>query len=177
MAEANGLNLEQLGMIVGAVKENPNLGRTLWRAKSTWKNGFQVKNEVRGFEVPMDEPNDLGGTNTAPNPVEMVLCSLGSCLSIGFAMNAAVMGIEIQKLEIDLEGNIDLPGFVGLTPEPDQSPLPGFTEIHAKVFLKTMAPKEKVKELRERVFGTSPVGITLSKEVKIIPEFVERRFV
>ncbi len=39
------------------------------------------------------------------------------------------------------------------------------------------SPKEKVKELRERVFGTSPVGTTLDKEVKIVPEFVERRFV
>ncbi|MDA8064923.1 MAG: OsmC family protein [Thermaerobacter sp.] len=177
MSKINGLEPEQLGKIVQAVKENPDLGRTVWRAHSYWREGFQVHSEIRGFHVQMDEPADLGGTNSAANPVEMVLASLGSCMCIGYAMNAAVLGIEIQKLDIELEGNIDLPGFVGLEPQPDQSPLPGFTEIHAKVYLKTMAPKGKVQELHQRVFSTSPVGTTLSKEVKIIPEYVQRRFV
>jgi len=56
----------------------------------------------------------LCGTNTAANPVEMVLQAYGACLSIGYAMNASVRGIKISGIKIDLEGEIDLPGFLGL---------------------------------------------------------------
>ncbi|MDA8336623.1 MAG: OsmC family protein [Peptococcaceae bacterium] len=173
----NGLDPEKLGQIVQAVKENPDLGRTLWRARSCWRGGFAVESNIRGFTLAMDEPPDLGGTNTAPNPVEMVLASYGSCLCIGYAMNAAVMGINVQKLEIELEGNIDLPGFLGLAPEADQSELPGFTEIRARVFLKTDAPRSRMEELHGRVWKTSPVGTTLSREVRLVGELVNRSFV
>lgn len=177
MALVNGLELETLGQIVEAVKGNPDLGRTVWRARSQWQGGFKVENEIRGFKVQMDEPPDLGGSNQAPNPVEMVLAAYGSCLTIGYTMNAAVMGINLKKLEVELEGNIDLPGFLGLEAQPDQDKLPGFTEIRARVFLKSDAAKEKVQELHDRVWATSPVGTTLSREVKLVRDVVQRSFV
>ena len=44
--------------------------------------GLQVETAARGFKIMMDEPEDLGGTDTAMNPVEAVLCALGACQSI-----------------------------------------------------------------------------------------------
>ncbi len=172
----NGVDVEYLKSVVEAVKENPDLGRTIWRAKASWKNGFKCEATIRGFRVSMDEPTDLGGTNTAPNMVEMVLGAFGCCLIVGYVMNASVRGIEIQKLEIELEGDIDLPGFLGL--ESPDDVWPGFTEIRARVFLKTKVPvsKDELEELHNTVLRTSPVGSILTRNVNVKVDLVDRRF-
>ena len=87
----NGVEPERLMTIVGAVKENPDLGKTMWRANTRWIDGFRSEAHIRGFTIPMDESTDLAGTNTAPNMVEVVLGAYGCCLQTGYAMNAAVM--------------------------------------------------------------------------------------
>jgi uncharacterized OsmC-like protein len=53
-----------------------------------------------------DEPTTLGGTGTAPNPVEILLSALGQCLSVGYAAAASVHGVEIKDLKIELEGGL-----------------------------------------------------------------------
>lgn len=170
----NNLDVEKLQAIVGAVKENPDLGKTMWRARTCWLGGFQSEANIRGFTVKMDEPPDLAGTNTAPNMVEMVLGAYGCCLQTGYAINAAVMGIPLEKIEIELEGDIDLPGFFGL--EPPDNVWPGFTTVRAKVFIKApTASKEQLEELHRRVTSTSPVGSILSRPVKVDTELVTRR--
>ncbi|ADC65903.1 OsmC family protein [Ferroglobus placidus DSM 10642] len=177
MSEINGVDVEYLKQLVETVKKHPELGRTLWRARSKWKDGFKVEVNIRDFTIRMDEPKDLGGTNTAPNMVEFVLGALGACLVVGYVMNAAIRGIELDKVEIDVEGDIDLPGFFGL--ESPEKVSPGFTNIRARVFLKTKKPvsKEELKELHETVVKTSPVGNTLMKPVNLEVKLEERRTV
>ncbi len=170
----NNLEVDKLLTIVGAIKANPELGKTMWRANTRWISGFQSEANIRGFTIKMDEPPDLAGTNTAPNMVEMVLGAYGCCLQTGYAMNAAVMGIPIEKIEIELEGDIDLPGFFGL--EPPDNVWPGFTTVRAKVFLKApTASKAQLEELHRRVTSTSPVGSVLARPVKVETDLVTRR--
>ncbi|MCL5022428.1 MAG: OsmC family protein [Nitrospirae bacterium] len=165
----NGLDPEKLMKVVETVKQNWEVGRTVWKASTTWKGGFKVETCSRDFTLTADEPEMLCGTNTAANPVEMVLQAYGACLSIGYAMNAAVRGIKIDDIKIDLEGEIDLPGFLGLEP-PEKlhmDRLPGFKNITAKVKIKADVDEKKLRELHKHVVSTSPVGLTLSRPVKI----------
>ena len=177
MTEINGLNVEYLKSIVDAVKANPELGKTLWRASARWKGGFKEEVRIREFTVKMDEPVDLGGTNTAPNMVEMVLGAFGACLIVGYVMNAAVRGIQLDKVEVEVEGDIDLPGFLGL--EPPEKVSPGFTNIRARVFLKTKEPvsAEELEKLHRDVVATSPVGNTLMNPVNVEVRLETRRTV
>ncbi|MGW8272347.1 MAG: OsmC family protein [Thermodesulfovibrionales bacterium] len=165
----NGLDVQNLMKVVETVKQNWEVGRTVWKASTTWKGGFQVETCSRDFTLIADEPEMLCGTNTAANPVEMVLQAYGACLSIGYAMNAAVRGISIDDIRIDLEGEIDLPGFLGLEP-PEKlhmDKLPGFKTITAKVTIKGDADEKTLQDLHRHVVSTSPVGLTLSRPVKI----------
>ncbi|MGE5893768.1 MAG: OsmC family protein [bacterium] len=169
VAAINGLDPEKLMKVVEMVKQNWEAGRTVWKASTTWKGGFRVETCSRDFTLFADEPEMLCGTNTAANPVEMVLQAYGACLSIGYAMNAAVRGIKIDDIKIDLEGEIDLPGFLGLEP-PEKlhmDKLPGFKTIRAKVKIKADAGEKTLQELHKHVVATSPVGVTLSRPVKI----------
>ncbi len=169
MALINGLETDNLMKVVETVKQKWETGRTIWKASTTWKGGFKVETCSREFTLIADEPEMLCGTNTAANPVEMVLQAYGACLSIGYAMNAAVQGITISDIRIDLEGEIDLPGFLGLEP-PEKlhmDKLPGFKTIDVKVKIKADADPAKLQALHQHVVSTSPVGITLSRPVAI----------
>ena len=169
MTVVNGLDTEKLMKVVETVKQNWETGRTVWKASTTWKGGFKVETCSREFTLTADEPEMLCGTNTAANPVEMVLQAYGACLSIGYAMNAAVRGIKLDDIKIDLEGEIDLPGFLGLEP-PEKlhmDKLPGFKTITAKVKIKADVDAKTLQDLHKHVVGTSPVGLTLSRPVKV----------
>lgn len=171
MASINGIDLEAGQKIIENVKNNPESGKTMWRASSVWQGGTKAETTIRGFKVQTDEPADLGGTDTAPNPVEMVLAALGGCLMVGYSLNAAMLGVELDKIEIALEGDIDLPGFFGLASDI----LPGYSNVRARVFLKSAATLAQLGQVHDRVLSTSPVGLTLSKNVNLDVELVKRR--
>lgn len=169
MTMINGLEVDNLVKVVEAVKQKWETGKTVWKASATWKGGFKVETCSRDFTLMVDEPEMLCGTNTAANPVEMVLQAYGACLSIGYAMNAAVRGIKIHEIKIDLEGEIDLPGFLGLEPPENlkMDKLPGFKTVEVKVKIKADAAPEALRQLHAHVVSTSPVGLTLSRPVRI----------
>ena len=107
--QLNEVDLNAVGALVEAIKQDSSAAQTTWSAEVRWTGAFRSEAAVRGFTpVASDEPNALGGTDTAPNPVEQLLGSLGNCLAVGYAANASVAGITIRELRIDLEGDLDL---------------------------------------------------------------------
>ena len=181
MAEAatvNGLNVQKLGGLVETIKNNPHLSKSIWYASGEWKGGFACEVKSRNFTWTIDEPFDLGGTDTAPNPAEMYLGALAGCLNVGYALNAAMLGVSIDKLRIDIEGDIDLPGFVGLANLPgfeDQAKLPGYTNVRVKVRMKSNATPEQLKQIHENVLATSPIGLSVKNAVGLKVDIETRR--
>jgi uncharacterized OsmC-like protein len=175
----NGVNVDQLTETIEHVKENPALARFQFRAKSEWINGGQSRTEIQDFygagqernsrDEPFvlegDEPPVLLGNNTAPNAVETLLHSLASCLAVGVIYNAAAKNIEIDRLEMDLEGDMDLQAFLGLK-KPRES-RPGYEQIRVNYRVETDAPRDEVEELCAYVQETSPVLDMLRNPVPV----------
>ncbi len=70
--------------------------------------GLAVENESRGFKLILDEPEDLGGTDTGMNPVEALLCALGSCETIVASCFAKANGHSPSTNGgFELEGDLD----------------------------------------------------------------------
>jgi uncharacterized OsmC-like protein len=163
----NGVNVDQLVATVNAIKQNPNLARFQFRARNEWLEGGHSRTFIQGFygagqedtsrTTPFvlegDEPPVLLGENVAANAVEAVLHALASCLAVGFIYNAAAQGIKIDSLEFELEGDLDLHAFLGLS---DQI-RPGYENIRLSYRVKSDAPREKIVALCEYVQKTSPV--------------------
>jgi uncharacterized OsmC-like protein len=105
------------------------------------------------FVLEGDEPPVLLGGNAGPNAVEAVLHALASCLAVGFVYNAAALGIKVERLDFDLEGDLDLHAFLGLS----DTMRPGYQGIRLTYRIVTDAPREKVEELCDYVQKTSPV--------------------
>jgi uncharacterized OsmC-like protein len=164
-----GFDHQQLDGLIQAVQADPESGKTVWKAATTWRGGFRSQAQIRDFTVTMDEPPPLGGANTAPNMVEMVLGAYGCCLTTGYVMNAARQGITLEGVDIALEGDLDLQGFFGLSPET----CPGYTHIRTTVRLRAPeATPEQVQALHALVVKTSPVGAILARPVQIDTELV-----
>lgn len=164
----NGVPVTDCLGLINAVASDPQAGQTKWKSITHWRGGFQCESEIRGHFVSMDEPELLGGTNTAPNMVETVLAAYGSCLTVGYTMNASLRGIEISSLSIEVEGDLDLAGFFGLS----EQVLPGFSGVRAIVHLEADASPEDLEDLHNHVLRTSPVGSILTNALPLKTELV-----
>jgi uncharacterized OsmC-like protein len=161
--QLNDVNLEAIGALIEKVRREPEAAKTQWKADVRWTGA--LRSEARSRDLgpsPSDEPSALGGSNTAPNPVEQLLAALGNCLAVGYAANASVAGIQIRSLRIELEGAIDLRAFLGLGGENA-----GYESIRVTVDLESDASPEQLKQLHDKVVGSSPVGHTLSRGVPL----------
>ena len=103
--------------------------------------------KVRDFEVLVDEPAEIGGTDEGPNPVEYLLVALAGCLNVTIRGIAGERGISVESLELAITGKLNPAKFQGISEEGRA----GFTEVTVSVYLKTDAPKEKIEELLKEV--------------------------
>jgi len=154
---------ESVEQLIATVKSNPKLANSVFRASTYSDNpGFTVRSEIRGFTVPIDEPRDLGGSDTAPNPVELLLAALGGCQEIVYRAFAAVLGIDIQSIEVHAKGNIDLHGFLGLAEVPA-----GFSSISFTTRIVSSASLESINQLARLVEKHCPVQDTLARPIPV----------
>jgi uncharacterized OsmC-like protein len=162
----NSVDIAAVGDLVSAIQSDATVAGTVWKSTVDWKGGFRSESRSRDFEpVPSDEPEALGGDDTAPNPVEQLLAALGNCLAVGYAANATAAGIELSGLRIELEGDLDLHTFLGLA-----NGHAGFESITANVSIESDATAEQIAHLHETVVATSPVGHTLSRAIAVAVE-------
>lgn len=73
------------------------------RATSTCQAGFRHTVKVRQHQLTVDEPEDVGGTDTAPSPQELLAASLASCTAITMQMYAQRKGWDMSGVEVDCE--------------------------------------------------------------------------
>jgi uncharacterized OsmC-like protein len=169
----NGIHMETLQGTVNAIAQDPELGACKFRARNMWTGGahncttvtgfYGAKQEIahkQKFVLHADEPAILAGNDEGANPVEHLLNALASCVTTSMVAHAAVRGIEIQEMESELEGDIDLRGFLGLA---DDVPK-GFTNI--RVNFKVKADVDNMERLK-RLTTFSPVLNTLTNGVKV----------
>jgi uncharacterized OsmC-like protein len=175
----NGVNLDTLMATVGAIQADPELGASKFRARNAWLGGNHNRSTVTGFygakqeiahqqtfTMDADEPAILAGHDQGANPVEHLLHALASCLTTSMVAHAAVRGIEIEELESELEGDIDLRGFLGLAPDVPK----GYTEIRANFRVKAKPEDlQRIAELAEfsPVFNTITQGAKVSVDVRL----------
>lgn len=176
----NGIELATLQATVNAIHEDPALGKCQFRASNTWLGGNHNQTTITGFygakhemahkqtfTLDADEPPILAGNDEGANPVEHLLNALASCVTTSMVAHAAVRGIHIDALESQLEGDIDLNGFLGLSNTVPR----GFTDIRVRFRVKTDADNlDKLKQLA----AYSPVLNTIVNSANVSIQ-VERK--
>src|SRR5271154_5354928 len=114
--------------------------------------------QVREHQLTVDEPVDLGGNDTGPDPQELLAVSLASCTAITMEMYAARKGWDIGRVEVDVE----------YTPAERGCP----TKFELVMRLADDVPEEQVERLRV-IAAKCPVHRVLDGEV-MFQERLER---
>jgi uncharacterized OsmC-like protein len=152
----NGIDLENLGRLVEQIKNDKTKGFVQFKVATSW-NG-QTRSEARvksyffdgveiprGFSIVADEPAELCGQNTAPNPQELLMAAFNACIMVGYVANAAVMGVTLQNVEIETEGELNLRGFLGIDP----TVKPGYDSIRCRVRLTGNGTRQQYQTIHE----------------------------
>lgn len=112
---------------------------------------------ARKFELIVDEPESLGGEDSGPNPVEYLLAGYAGCLNVVFNLVAKELDIQINKLEINVSGDINPERFLGVSSEERA----GFKSIVVDAKLETNADSEKEQLLIQSVKERCPINDNL----------------
>ena len=115
--------------------------------------------DVNGrHSITTDEPNRLGGTDTAPTPHELLAATLASCVSTMLVLYARSRDIDLAELRVDVDYDADA------------SP----RQVEITIHLPDHLSDDQVKRL-EKVAETCPVrraleaGFTFDERLVTIP--------
>ena len=128
-------------------------------------DGFDLGGERIGrtHKIVADEPCQLLGRDTAPNPQELLMAAFNACIMVGYVAGASLKGINLDSVEIRTRGELDLRGFLGLS---DQV-APGYEAVDYEVRIKGDGTPEQFEEIHRTVMATSPNYFNLSRPIKM----------
>ncbi|MEW6268842.1 MAG: OsmC family protein [Thermodesulfobacteriota bacterium] len=170
----NGIDVGALRAVIRDIAQDPAKGMVEFRVRSHWRGQTRSETRVEGytiggqrvprsFGIAVDEPFELLGENTAPNPQEMLMTALNACVMVGYVAGAAARGIQLEKLEIETHGELDLRGFLGIDPDVPA----GYESVHYTVRIKGDGTPEQFREIHETVLKTSPNYFNVSRPIRI----------
>jgi len=115
--------------------------------------GTRTEIKVRHFPtVVTDEPDTLGGTNTAPSPLETTLAALVGCDGVIINGCATAMGFAYAGVDFDCGGQIDVRGPKGVP-----GIRPYFEKVDMTITVYTDEPPERLEKLKKNVEFRCPV--------------------
>ena len=135
------------------LRDNPEHANATFAADSRQVDGLRSETKIRQFSLTIDEPPNLGGTDTGPNPVELVLAALATCQEITYRAYATAFGIPLESVSVKLEGALDLRGFFAVK----DGVRAGFNDVRGTVHLQSTAPLAELAKLKEVVDAHCPV--------------------
>jgi uncharacterized OsmC-like protein len=169
--EREQVNLDALRSTIAAVAEDRALGNVEFTVRGQWDGGLRLQSATgplrqagaeqgqrsARFTLKSDEPTELLGSDTAASPAEYVLQALAGCYTVTLAANAAARGIALNSVQLALQADIDLAGFLGI----DDAVRPGIQAIRVDVTLDSDATREEEEQLIRVVTQRSPIRDTL----------------
>jgi uncharacterized OsmC-like protein len=77
------------------------------RVSARWDGDLRAVVDTGRFQLVVDEPESVGGTNRGPQPTDVLLASIASCFAIAMAHAARKGGIELPDLQVTTTASYD----------------------------------------------------------------------
>jgi putative redox protein len=136
-----------------------------YRAQTRLLHGLRCAATVRGFPALfVDEPMDLGGEDSSPNPMELLLAALGTSQEIIFSAYAAVMGIPLDAVSVNVKGFLDIRGMLAM----DESIAAGYQHVSYEALIESCADREEIRKLVGMVEDHCPILDTLRRPIEVM---------
>lgn len=159
------IDKNRLNALIDKGKSDPKQVRTL-KCRTVTEARFRQLNFIRSLPAHViDEPPQLLGDDTAPNPSEALLAALGSCIAVGIHANAVSQGIALSAIELELEADINITSVWGTG---DTKPKPvGFTAVRIQAKIEGDADRETLSRMLAHAVEWSPVTGTIRNPVPV----------
>lgn len=108
-----------------------------------------------------------GGAGDLVCSGDVLLASLAACQEITLRMVAAAMGIQLDKVEVVVHGDMDFRGTMGTDPE---TPV-GFQRIRTEIRIMADAPEDRLQRLAQRAEHYCVVASTLRNSPEMETSF------
>jgi uncharacterized OsmC-like protein len=145
------------------VGDDPARAVVRLRTEARMGEGTRVDLRTGAFEFAADEPVSVGGTGTAPNPVQLALAALGSCQAITYRYWAEQLGLRLAAVTITVEADFDTGAFFGFP----GSGTPAPSAVRTSVTLEGLEPAERSDELVAAVDAHCPVLDLFTRPVPV----------
>ncbi|GJD50590.1 hypothetical protein OPKNFCMD_3333 [Methylobacterium crusticola] len=155
----------------GARIESGELAVTPLRAQVSAEGRSGVRRiRIRDHQVVTDSPPDFAGYDLGPTSPELQLGILGSCLAHSYLIQAALLGVDVSALDVEVTGELDAragrPGFEAVPVSPHA--------LAYTVHIVSAAPREAVLRLEAEVERACPI-LNLLRNAQTIRGAVEHR--
>lgn len=134
-----------------AVKLRPGIGRMTGTTKVTMPTGSKCEIDAGDWKFTCDLSEGSGGTNAGPDPGPFGRGALGACLAIGYRIHAAAAGIDLGKIEVEVEADFDAGGYYAVADVP-----PGYLAMRCRVTVESDAPEAEIRRVLEEAEQHSP---------------------
>ena len=162
--EADGLK-EFMKASAERFAADPQSAKKTERSHAEWiVDGFGLDVKLGKHSLRIDEQEKNLGTAQGPNPTRVQLAALASCMAQTFRYTAARLGVEFERLSVDVEADLDFRGALGVPEVPVT-----YTEVRVKLNVAGPEGRDRYRELLEEVKKCSPVYNTAIHAVNAVP--------
>lgn len=148
--------------IIKVYTKKPEQAKATFESTTSWSGNLKTESQVGSHPLVIDEPKEMGGTDAGPNPLDTFLATLGACQEITYAAYASVMGLKLDKIVVEVKGDIDLKGLFGIG-----DTKPAFSKINYVTRIISPEPEEKIRQLVTAVEAHCPILDTIKSPISV----------
>lgn len=127
------------------------------KVSASGPDGWAIKTIAGKHTVLVDQPQSMGGSDSAPTPLEYIFIALGSCLVTVAKIVASQKRINLRKVDVEISGDINLAVLRGQ----ERNERAGFRSIDVKVNIDAELSKEEKMDFLHEVDQRCPVSDNL----------------
>ena len=140
-----------------------DMSELTFSVKAHSENPTKTVIKARGFELIVDEPEELGGTNAGLNPVEYVLAAFSGCLNVVSHLVAREMNFELRGVKINLSGVLDPAKFSGA----ETTERAGYKRIDVEIVPDTDADSATLDKWLQTIEERCPVSDNITNPTPV----------
>ena len=150
----NAIDVDELKQMQTRLRSDRSVGNKQPQVVAKWVGGGSTEIVMGDRKMIIGGPGNL-------NAVGALLGSLAACDIDVILMHAALQGLVIEDVRMEVSGIFNTAGFYGAADEGS-----GYEQIESKIFIKARgATQSQIAHLKEQCERHSPVGDSLARAV------------
>jgi uncharacterized OsmC-like protein len=136
-----------------AVTLKPEFGQRVYVNTAVVEDGLTCRMHEKQHVLTADLPPAMGGNDRGPSPVVLMRAALSSCVAMGIKMWAARKGVDVGRIEVRVETDVDARGQFGVA----EDIAPGFEDMRFHIHVDSAADQKAVQDVIDTSLRFSPL--------------------